>query len=189
MSIRDERTTRAGTSTIHTIGHSTHPFADFAAVLEAAGVNAIADVRRFPSSRRHPQYNRGELERALGARGIHYLWLGEALGGRRTEIQPIEQSSNRAWRVPAFRHYADAMATAPFVAALGELEAQASQRSTALLCAEKLWWKCHRRLLSDLLIVRGWRVVHLLELGRSAEHELSPWAKVDGPTITYPSLL
>jgi len=176
-------------SAVYSVGHSTRPFEDFAAVLEAAEVKAIADVRRFPASRRYPQYNRGELERALGVRGIGYFWLGEALGGRRSELQPIERSPNRAWLVPAFRHYADAMATAEFVAAVGELEGRAQQQPTALLCAEKLWWKCHRRLLSDLLVARGWRVVHLVEPGRSSEHELSPWAKVDGPTITYPSLL
>jgi len=176
-------------STIYTIGHSTRPFEDFAALLEAAGVHAIADVRRFPASRRYPQYNRGELGRLLEARGMRYAWLGEALGGRRSEIQPIERSPNRAWQVPAFRHYADAMATAPFLAALEELEARARQQPTAFMCAEKLWWKCHRRLLSDLLLARGWRVAHLLDSGRSSEHELSPWAKVDGRTITYPSLL
>lgn len=111
------------------------------------------------------------------------------LGGRRKEALPIERSPNRAWQVPAFRHYADAMATPEFRSGVERLEALARDAPTDCLCAEKLWWRCHRRLLADLLVARGWRVIHLLEAGRSAEHELSEWARVDGGNVTYPALL
>jgi uncharacterized protein (DUF488 family) len=175
--------------TVHTIGHSTRAFEELVTILEAAGVRAVADVRRFPFSRRHPQHNGGELARTLSERGIRYEWLGEALGGRRSEVLPAERSPNRAWKVAAFRNYADAMATGAFDAGVNQLEKLARESPTAYLCAEKLWWKCHRRLLSDLLVARGWRVVHLLEVGRSAVHELSEWAKLDGGRLTYPALV
>ena len=175
--------------TIYTAGHSTRTLDELAALLESADVKALADIRRFPSSRRHPQHNRGELERGLASRGIEYRWFGEELGGRRQQIVPPEESPNGAWQVAAFRNYADAMATAPFLAAAERLEALALGVPTALLCAEKLWWQCHRRLLADLMVARGWRVVHLLEPGRSQEHHLSEWARIADGAVRYPALV
>jgi uncharacterized protein (DUF488 family) len=175
--------------TVYTAGHSTRTLDELAALLEPAGVKALADIRRFPSSRRHPQHNRGDLERGLASRGIEYHWFGEELGGRRRQIVPPEESPNRAWQVAAFRNYADAMETAPFLAAVERLEALALRVPTAFLCAEKLWWQCHRRLLADLMVARGWRVVHLLEPGRSQEHRLSEWARAADGTVRYPALV
>jgi uncharacterized protein (DUF488 family) len=175
--------------TIYTAGHSTRTLDELAALLESAGVKALADIRRFPSSRRHPQHNRGELERGLASRGIEYEWLGEELGGRRGQLVPLEQSPNRAWQTPAFRNYADAMATPAFLAAVERLEALALRVPTVFLCAEKLWWQCHRRLLADLMVARGWRVVHLLESGRSQDHRLSEWARVEDGAVRYPALV
>jgi uncharacterized protein (DUF488 family) len=175
--------------TVYTAGHSTRTLDELAALLESAGVKALADIRRFPSSRRHAQHNRGELERGLGSRGIEYHWLGEELGGRRRQIVPPEESPNRAWRVAAFRNYADAMATPAFLAAVERLEALALRVPTAFLCAEKLWWQCHRRLLADLMVARGWGVVHLLEPGRLQDHRLSEWARVADGAVSYPALV
>jgi uncharacterized protein (DUF488 family) len=174
---------------VYTAGHSNRTLADFRTLLDGAGIRLLADVRRFPSSKRHPQYDRAALERSLGDAGIRYVWLGESLGGRRKALVPAEQSANRAWQVEAFRHYADAMATEEFRAGVATLEDLAADQPTAFVCAEKLWWQCHRRLLADLLVVRGWEVIHLLEPGRREPHRLSEWARVEGGVLTYPALL
>jgi uncharacterized protein (DUF488 family) len=174
---------------VYTAGHSTRTLDELAALLESAGVKALADVRRFPSSRRHPQHNRGELERGLESRGVEYHWFGEELGGRRVQIVAPEESPNRAWQVAAFRNYADAMATAPFLAAVERLEGLALRLPTAFLCAEKLWWQCHRRLLADLMVARRWRVVHLLDLDRRQDHRLTEWARIEDGAVRYPALV
>ncbi len=171
------------------VGHSTRSTGELLALLRDAGVRALADVRRFPASRRHPHFERRALERALGEAGIEYTWLGESLGGRRARILPVERSPNRAWRVEAFRNYADAMTTPEFRAGMEALEALARERPTAVMCAERLWWRCHRRLLADLLVVRGWQVAHLLEPGKRDPHVLSEWARVQDGELTYPALL
>lgn len=157
-------------------------------MLEDAGVRTLADVRRFPASRRHPQFNGGPLEAELASRGIGYRWLGERLGGRRKATRAVEESPNRAWQVEAFRNYADAMTTAEFRAGVEELEALGRAAPTAFLCAEKPWWKCHRRILADALVVRGWTVVHLVDPGRREIHELSEWARVTDGVLSYPGL-
>jgi uncharacterized protein (DUF488 family) len=153
------------------------------ALLAEPGVAALADVRAFPSSRRHPQFNRAVLAGWLGDAGIAYRHL-PGLGGRR---EPIPGSPNGGWREHAFQGYADHMRTADFQTALAELEALAAERPTTIMCAEAVWWRCHRRLIADALVVRDWRVEHL-GIGESvAEHELTEFALV-GPdgTITYP---
>ncbi len=146
-------------------------------------------MRRFPSSRRHPQHDRGALERTLQAANIRYAWLGTALGGRVPQSLPAERSPNRAWTVEGFRNYADGMVRPEFAAAIEKLELLAREVPTALLCAERLWWKCHRRLLADLFVIRGWRVVHLLEPGKATDHELAGWARVRDGVLCYPGLL
>jgi len=174
--------------TVFTAGHGSRSADELASLLADAGVRAVADVRRFPHSRRHPQHDRTALAERLAAEGIDYAGLGEGLGGRVPETLPPERSPNGAWREPGFRRYADYMATAPFQRAFAELEALAREKPTALLCAERLWWQCHRRLLADQLSVRGWRVIHLLEPGKSGPHELTPWARVEKGALVYPSL-
>ena len=175
--------------TIHTIGHSTRLADELIAVLHAAGVNALADVRRFPASRRHPQHNRGALERTLPAAGITYTWLGESLGGRRRQTVPTERTPNNGWNVPAFRYYADAMSTPEFRAGIEQLEALGHGQPTAFMCAERLWWSCHRRLIADLLTVRGWSVIHLLDEKTRPPHRLTEFARVADGELTYPSLV
>ncbi len=173
---------------LYTVGHSTRSLDELVAVLEQAGVRVLADVRRFPASRRHPQFDRGSLEKELPRLGFRYLFLGEALGGRRKATLSVAESPNRAWQVDAFRNYADAMTSPEFLAAVGELEAVGRAAPTAYMCAEKPWWKCHRRILSDLLVARGWEVIHLLEPGKRAAHGLSEWARVKDGGVTYPGL-
>lgn len=147
-----------------------------------AQIRVVADVRAFPSSRRHPQFNRGALEQWLPEAGIDYLHLPE-LGGRR---DPAPNSPNAGWRERGFRAYADYMASDSFRDALQRLETLARAHPTAVMCAEALWWRCHRRLISDAMVVRGWDVRHLGS-GRPVEHELTPFAEVgeDG-ALTYP---
>jgi uncharacterized protein (DUF488 family) len=169
--------------TVYTIGHSTRSPDELLELLGEAGVKLVADVRAFPSSRRHPQFNRGALAEWLGAAGIEYAHL-PGLGGRRA---PVPGSHNAGWRESAFQGYADHMGSQEFQRALAELEATARESRTALMCAEAVWWRCHRRLIADALLVRGWRVEHL-GIGEShAVHELPEFAVVSpSRLITYP---
>jgi uncharacterized protein (DUF488 family) len=172
-------------SAVYTIGHSTRSTEEFLAILRDAAVTCVVDVRRFPASRRHPQFNRDALAAALALAGIDYHHM-PALGGRRgTKTGP---SRNGLWKVDAFRNYADYAETAAFGSALDELEALARERATAFMCAEAVWWQCHRRLIADYLLARGWRVVHLLAPGQRQDGVLTPGAvpQADG-TIWYPA--
>jgi uncharacterized protein (DUF488 family) len=169
--------------TIFTIGHSTHDPERFLALLRRHGVEGIADVRRFPSSRRLPHFNAGRLTEWLAGAGIGYAQFGEALGGRR---RPVAETPNSGWRVDGFRGYADHMRSEEFRAALSELEALGRERRTACMCAEGVWWRCHRQLIADALAVRGWQVHHVMPDGRLDEHRLTSFAVVDGDAITYP---
>jgi uncharacterized protein (DUF488 family) len=145
-------------------------------------VKLVADVRRFPTSRRFPHFNAAELERTLAAAEIDYLHFPE-LGGRRN---PLPDSPNSGWRVGQFRGYADHMRSDEFRAAIARLEELATARPTAVMCAEAQWWRCHRRLLSDALLVRGFEVVHIDSRGGSAPHELTPFAIVEHRHLAYP---
>ncbi len=167
---------------IWTVGHSTHSLDEFTELLRGTGVEAIADVRTVPKSRRHPHFARDSLAAELPKRGISYRHL-KSLGGWR---RPRADSPNGGWRVEAFRGYADYTATAEFQAGLEELVALARQARTAVMCSEGLWWRCHRRLVADQLVVRGWRVAHIAPDGALTAHELTPFAVVEGGAITYP---
>jgi uncharacterized protein (DUF488 family) len=167
---------------IYTVGHSTHALEDFVALVKGAGVQAIADVRRYPGSRRQPHFNRETLTRALPAAGVAYAHF-EALGGRR-EVVP--RSPNRGWDNEAFVAYADHMATPEFAAGVEELETLGGELATAVMCAEAPWWRCHRRLLADALLARGWTVRHIDPDGGISDHALTDFAVVERGTITYP---
>lgn len=170
---------------IYTIGHSNRPLSSFLACLQEVGMEAVFDVRRFPSSRKFPQYNRDALADSLAQAGIEYFWL-EALGGRRYG-KPDSDSPNRGLRSPGFRNYADYMLTLPFRAALQGVIDAAAERVIAIMCAEKLYFRCHRLLISDALVARGVEVVHLIDPGRWLPHRFSPAAEVraDG-SVLYP---
>lgn len=167
--------------TVWTVGHSTRPLADFLAVLAAYRIEAIVDVRRFPGSSRQPQYQRPVLEAALRGAGIDYLSL-PALGGRR---RPLSNSPNTAWRHPAFRGYADHLATEEFATGLFELLMVASGLRTAVMCAEVLWWRCHRRLIADVLVSLGGRVMHIFDAETAQAHRLTAPARLVRGMLTY----
>jgi uncharacterized protein (DUF488 family) len=169
---------------VFTLGHSTRSAEEVIALLREAGVERLVDVRRFPGSRRHPQFGREALAGALAAAGIEYVHAPD-LGGRRT---PRPDSPNTAWRVAAVRGYADDMDSLEFLAALSRLAAAAAERPTVILCAEAVPWRCHRRLIADALVARGVPVVHLLAPGRSEPHTLHPDARPlpDG-RLVYPA--
>ena len=160
-------------STVFTIGHGTRSIEELIAVLKDADVQVLVDVRRFPGSRRHPHFGRDALDETLPAAGIAYDWKGEALGGRR-DADP--ESPNIAWRVDAFRGYADHMTSESFRTALHELETKAASTKQAVMCAETVWWRCHRRLIADALVAHGFEVVHL-GLGRDDKHKLHESAR------------
>ncbi len=174
---------------IFTLGHSNRSAADLLALLVENRIAAVADVRRFPVSRRFPQHGRPRLEAALREAGIAYAFLGQELGGRLEPTIPVERSRNAALREPALRAYADALGSDDAQAGLARLEALARSQRTALLCAEKDWHDCHRRILADALSARGWQVVHLLGPAAREAHALDPRARVDSGRVTYPSLL
>lgn len=168
---------------VYTIGHSTRSAEEVLRLLDEAGVKLLADVRAFPSSRRHPQFNRDAMAEWLRDGGIGYVHM-PGLGGRR---DPVPGSPNGGWHEPAFQGYADHTASEEFRDALAQLDARARELPTAVMCAEAVWWRCHRRLISDALVARGWRVEHLgIGEGR-AVHELPAFAVVEpGGLVRYP---
>jgi uncharacterized protein (DUF488 family) len=165
---------------IFTVGHSTRPQEELVAILKEAGVGLLVDVRRFPGSRRHPQFGKEALRAGLAQAGIAYRHEPD-LGGRR---DPRPDSPNTAWRVAAFRGYADHMASPEFRAALERLLAPVPGPA-AVMCAEAVPWKCHRQLIADALVARGVEVVHLLAPGRRQAHVLNPAAAAgaDGSVV------
>jgi len=171
------------TGAIWTVGHSNRSLADLIALLANQAISMLADVRRFPGSKRQPQFGRDSLEVALNQAGIAYRHF-EALGGRRRGNR--KDSPNTAWRSESFNAYADHMLTDEFRAALDELMALASSSPTAILCAEAVPWRCHRQLIADALVARGWEVRHLLGAGRTQPHRLTEFAKVSDGQVTYP---
>ncbi len=164
-----------------TIGHSTLALEDFIAILRAHDVELIADVRRFPASRRYPHFGREALAGALARGGIAYAWMPE-LGGRRA---PRPDSPNTRWRNASFRGYADYMETPAFQEAAGYLEAAAATRTTAMLCAEAVWWRCHRALIADYLAARGARVLHIVDAHMTEPHRYTEPARVVDGKLSY----
>lgn len=157
---------------VYTVGHSTRPIDEFLGLLYEHAVTSVVDVRRFPGSRRHPQFSQEALRATLTSSGVGYLHKVE-LGGRRS-LQG--GSPNTAWRNASFRAYADHMDSAGFQAALSELIELALQQRTAIMCAEVLPHRCHRRLIADALVARGAEVIHIISPGRSERHVLNPQA-------------
>jgi uncharacterized protein (DUF488 family) len=177
---------------IFTVGHSTHDIERFRSLLREARIEVVADVRRFPGSRRHPQFGAAALAKSLQAEGIGYEPLGTTLGGRRSRRE-VEAAGggplpdNSAWRNASFRAYADYMSTPDFVVGLEQVEELGRRRRTALMCAEAHPSRCHRRLIADTLLARGWRVIHLLADGHLEEHALTPNAVVEREGVHYPA--
>jgi uncharacterized protein (DUF488 family) len=151
---------------IYTIGHSTHPIEVFIGMLQSFDVALVADIRRFPGSRKYPHFNSEALNASLRTAGIGYVHMPE-LGGRR---KPLPDSHNTAWRNDAFRGYADYMETDDFKKAVAKLEDMARTQATAYMCSEAVWWRCHRALVSDYLKAAGWTVMHIMAAGKATEH-------------------
>jgi len=175
----------AGSATVvYTIGHSTLEAARLLAILRAHAIECVADVRSFPASRKFPQFNRQELSAFLGDHGIEYVWL-KALGGRRSASQLA--SPNTRLRNASFRNYADYMLTQGFADGIEHLLQLAAQKPTAIMCAEKVFFRCHRRLISDYLAAHRVQVVHIYDEKRVQNHTLSEFAAVrtDG-NVVYP---
>lgn len=171
------------TLTIWTIGHSTRTAEEFRAVLASQSIELVADVRRFPGSRRLPQFAQAALEADLHAHGFSYHWL-HALGGRRT---PTPDSPNTGWRHPAFRAYADHLHTREFADGLAELLMLSYGLRTAVMCAELLWWRCHRRLIADVLVSLGAEVIDVRDAAFAEPHRLTPPAQVVDGMLSYAS--
>jgi uncharacterized protein (DUF488 family) len=168
-------------STVWTLGHSTQPLKAFLELLAHYQLDAVADVRRFPGSRRQPQFAQEPLRRALAEQGIAYQWI-VALGGHR---RPQPDSPNITWRNASFRGYADHMASAEFAEGLDELLEVAGRLRTTLMCAEAVWWRCHRALIADVLCVRGIKVVHILDEAHTVEHPYTSPARIVEGRLTY----
>src|SRR5665811_1795025 len=172
-------------ATIWTIGHSTRPIEEFLGLLTGARIKVIADVRSFPGSRKYPQYGKEALAATLAAHAIGYHWL-PALGGRR-RVSP--DSPNTAWRNASFRGYADYMASAEFAQGLVQLLERARKSRTAMMCAEAVWWRCHRSMIADALCVRGIEVMHILDAKHSVVHPMTSPARIVRGRLTYACLL
>jgi uncharacterized protein (DUF488 family) len=171
-------------ATLWTLGHSDRPWDAFAALVRAWAIGCIADVRAYPTSRRHPHFAREALEAGLRGLGVRYAHLPE-LGGRRRGLGPA--SPNTAWRDPGLRAYADHLATPEFARGLERLLALAEGQAVAVLCAEAVPWRCHRWLLADALVARGHAVHHILSPTRAVPHALHPGTEVRDGVPTYPA--
>jgi len=170
---------------IYTIGHSTRPIADFVRLIEAHGVTQLVDIRSIPRSRRHPHFSSDALSASLREVDIAYRHSA-ALGGRR---KPRLDSRNTAWRVEGFRGYADYMETNAFRVALEELIAVARGTPTAMMCAEAVWWQCHRQLVADALVAQGVEVRHIASPSAAPVHTLTDFAQVEKGLVTYRRLI
>jgi uncharacterized protein (DUF488 family) len=168
---------------IRTLGHGTLSADDFAVLARRVALDGVVDVRRYPGSRRHPQFASEAMATWLPGHGVAYTWM-PALGGRR---RPVPDSPNTGLRNEQFRAYADHMDSDEFRAGVGELLSYADGREVAAMCAESVWWRCHRRLLADhLVLVEGIPVEHVFHDGRVVEHAPTPEAEVAGNHVVYP---
>jgi len=166
---------------VFTLGHSNRSLEQFLEILRAHGVRRVLDVRRYPTSRKWPHFDAAALSRSLPAAGIEYHGLPE-LGGRR---RPLAGSPHTAWREEGFRGFADFMDTEAFAAGLARAAALAAEAPSALMCSEALSWKCHRSLIADALLARGWEVFDILSPTQARPHRLPAFARREGTRIVY----
>jgi uncharacterized protein (DUF488 family) len=174
-------------TTIYTIGHSTRTIAEFVALLRQVAVDLLIDVRSIPRSRTNPQFNADALPEALADVGIAYRRF-PALGGLRHRTKEAPASSNMPWRVTAFRNYADYAATDTFRMGLSELRAPSRDNGCAIMCSEAVWWRCHRRIITDYLLADGVPVAHIMGLNKIDPAKLTPGVRsLPGGTLVYPA--
>ena len=167
--------------TLYTIGHSTRTIEEFLELLFSFNIKVLADIRRLPGSRKFPQFDQDNLKRSLEENGIEYIYL-EDLGGRR---KPSASSVNTVWRNKSFQAYADYMETKAFANGAAELADIATQKTTAIMCSEAVWWRCHRSMVSDYFKAKGWEVLHIMALGKVTEHPYTAPARVVGNQVFY----
>jgi uncharacterized protein (DUF488 family) len=167
--------------TIYTIGHSTHSIKEFISMLQSFNIQTLVDVRSLPGSRKFPQFNAENLKISLKENNIEYIYLKD-LGGRR---KLHKDSMNDLWRNPSFRSYADYMETSEFEKAIEELEDIACHKIVAYMCAEAVWWRCHRSMISDYLKAKSWTVLHIMAEGKSTEHPYTSPARIEGDHVYY----
>jgi uncharacterized protein (DUF488 family) len=172
---------KEGNKSIWTIGHSTHSFEEFLAMLHSFNIEMVADIRSYPGSRKFPQFNKNALEIFLPQNNIQYIHLKD-LGGRR-KVNP--DSRNTSWRHMAFRGYADYMETVAFKDGIKYLEKIAEKQRTAYMCSEAVWWRCHRSMVSDYLKVRHWTVMHIMGIGKEQEHPYTAPARIVNGELSY----
>ena len=167
--------------TIFTIGHSTQTLEEFISMLKSFEIEVLADIRRYPGSRKFPQFNKDNLEISMPENNIEYIHI-EELGGRR-KVQP--NSRNTSWRLDSFKGYADYMETEEFKNAIQKLEKIAEKKRVAFMCSEAVWWSCHRSLVSDYLKNEGWNVQHIMGIGKSTEHPYTKPARIVNGKLVY----
>jgi uncharacterized protein (DUF488 family) len=172
-------------ATVWTVGHSTRSAEEFVQILKAHEIEALVDVRSFPGSRRYPQFNRAALAESLRQAGIEYRHEPR-LGGRRT---PRAESHNTAWKNASFRAYADHMESEEFRKGVKDLLERAGTARVAVMCAESLWWRCHRSLISDYLKAAGHTVIHILDQNKTEEHPFTSAARIVDGNLSYRGLI
>lgn len=172
-------------NSVFTIGHSTRSIGEFVTVLQAGPADFVVDVRTVPRSRRNPQYNEDVLPECLAPYQVGYRRIS-GLGGLRRRAREIPEGVNGLWRNQSFHNYADYALSDNFEEALGQLIELSAERRTAIMCAEAVWWRCHRRIIADYLLVRGREVLHLMGPGRVDAAQLTPGAKIEGDRVIYP---
>lgn len=166
---------------IWTIGHSTRTLEELLEMLDSFQIKAVVDIRSYPGSRRYPHFNKENLEVTLPSNDVQYFHIKKLGGRRKVNID----SKNTAWRHPAFRGYADYMETEEFKEGIQQLEQIAMQQPTAFMCSEAVWWRCHRSMVSDFLKVRGWKVLHIMGIGKDQEHPYTSPARIVGENLVY----
>lgn len=166
---------------IYTIGHSTHPLSAFIDMLKKYNIHTLVDIRRFPGSRKYPHFNKEFLAASLEKRGFEYIHL-EALGGRRKNQHTIE---NSRWRNASFKAYAHYMESEAFEKGIEKLKEIAIEDTTAIMCSEAVWWRCHRSMVADYLKAKGWKVMHILGKNNVQEHPYTSPASVTNGNLSY----
>lgn len=167
--------------TIYTIGHSTHTMEEFMEMLKSFNIQTLVDIRSLPGSRKFPQFDKENMEVVLPQNGVQYIHM-LSLGGRR---KVKKDSHNTRWRKDSFRGYADYMETPEFASAVKELEKIAKKTTTVYMCAEAVWWRCHRSMVSDYLKAEGWYVLHIMSKGKAQEHHYTEPAVVKDGHVCY----
>lgn len=173
---------------LYTIGHSTRPLEAFIELLRSFCVQTLVDIRTVPRSRTNPQYNLDRLPEALAAAGLRHRRI-DALGGLRKKSSSVPEATNGFWENRSFHNYADYALGEAFEAGLSELMALAQTERCAIMCAEAVWWRCHRRIVADYLLLRGVPVLHIMDQGKATEAAINPAARVQGDKLIYPAAL